>query len=141
MVSKAISLIGRLPPTLEDRSLVVNMRRRKQGETCKRFSAIDPHPELELLGQKTARWVKDNFDALRRAKPVADGIDLRIYDNWMPLLAIADRAGGAWPEWVRIAALRFVAKSGRLAVYQGRAFDGHGRSYERTGQDEQRGSC
>lgn len=108
---KAISLIGRLPPTLEDRSLVINMRRRKSGEVCERFSAIDAHPELELLGQKAARWVKDNFDPIRQARPVADGIDLRIYDNWMPLLAVADTAGGPWPRWVRIAARRFLAKA------------------------------
>ena len=108
---KAISLIGRLPPTLEDRSLVINMRRRKAGEVCERFSAIDAHPELELLGQKAARWVKDNFDAIRQARPVADGIDLRIYDNWMPLLSIADLAGERWPDWVRLAARRFVAKA------------------------------
>jgi hypothetical protein len=108
---KAISLIGRLPPTLEDRSLVINMRRRKAGEVCERFSAIDAHPELELLGQKAARWVKDNFDAIRQARPVADGIDLRIYDNWMPLLAIGDLAGERWPNWIRIAARRFIAKA------------------------------
>jgi putative DNA primase/helicase len=108
---KAISLIGRLPPTLDDRSLVIVMRRRKQGELCERFSAIDPHPELELLGRKIARWVKDRFEQLKQARPIADGIYLRVYDNWMPLLAIADLAGGKWPDWVRIAARQFVAKA------------------------------
>jgi hypothetical protein len=108
---KAISLIGHLPATLEDRSIVIDMRRRKREEACERFSAIDPHPELELLGQKVARWVKDSLQTLRQAKPVAEGVDLRLYDNWMPLLAVADLAGGRWPDWVRIAARRFVAKA------------------------------
>ena len=49
---KAIALIGRLPTTLEDRSIVIEMRRRKKDEVCERFSAIDPHLELEMLAQK-----------------------------------------------------------------------------------------
>ena len=108
---KAISLIGRLPDTLNDRSIVIEMKRRKKDEPCERFSAIEAHPDLELLGKKIARWVKDNFDAIRQARPQADGIDLRLYDNWMPLLAVADTAGGEWPKWVRIAAGWFVAKA------------------------------
>ena len=39
------------------------------------------------------------------------GLILRLYDNWMPLLAVADTAGGEWPKWVRIAAGWFVAKA------------------------------
>jgi hypothetical protein len=108
---KAISLIGRLPDTLNDRSTVIEMKRRKKDEPCERFSAIEAHPELELLGKKIARWVKDNFDVIRQAKPDADGIDNRLYDNWMPLLAVADIAGGEWPRWARIAAGSFVAKA------------------------------
>lgn len=108
---KAISLIGRLPDTLNDRSIVIEMKRRKKDEPCERFSAIEAHPDLELLAKKIARWVKDNFDAIRQARPQADGIDLRLYDNWMGLLAVADTAGGEWPKWVRIAAGWFVAKA------------------------------
>lgn len=115
---KAIALIGRLPDTLNDRSIVITMRRRKRGEVCERFSAIDPHPELELLGKKIARWTQDNFELLRQARPVAEGIDLRLYDNWMPLLAVADVAGGPWPRWVRIAASCFVAKEGESTSYK-----------------------
>ncbi len=40
-----------------------------------------------------------------------DGIDNRLLDNWLPVLAIADIARGDWPKWVRIAARRFVAKA------------------------------
>src|SRR5262245_28640648 len=108
---KAIALIGRLPDTLDDRSIVINMRRRKRGEDCERFSAIDPHPELEELGRRIARWTRDNFQLLSHARPEAEGIDLRLYDNWMPLLSVADVAGGEWPRWARIAASQFVAKA------------------------------
>jgi putative DNA primase/helicase len=108
---KAISLIGRLPDTLNDRSIVIEMKRRKKDEQCERFSAIEAHPDLEFFAKKIARWVKDRFESIRQARPEAEGIDLRLYDNWMPLLAVADIAGGQWPKWVRIAAGWFVAKA------------------------------
>jgi len=109
---KAVALIGRLPETLDNRSIVIEMRRRNQDEYCERFSSIEPHPELDTLARKVARWATDNFDAIRRAAPRApEGIDLRIYDNWMPLLSIADVAGGEWPRWVRIAAAVFAARN------------------------------
>jgi hypothetical protein len=107
---KAISLIGRLPDTLNDRSIVIEMKRRKSDEPYERFSYIDPHPDLEVLGRKISRWVKDNFDAIKKCRPKAERIDLRLYDNWLPLLAVADVAGGEWPKWVRIAAEWFRSK-------------------------------
>jgi hypothetical protein len=36
---------------------------------------------------------------------------LRLFDNWLPLLAIADIAGDRWADWVRVAARQFVAKA------------------------------
>ena len=108
---KAVALIGRLPDTLNDRSIVIEMKRRKREEACERFSAIDSHPELDLLARKTARWAADNFAVLREAKPEPGGIDLRLYDNWKPLLAVADAAGSEWPRWARIAAGWFAAKA------------------------------
>src|SRR5262249_37638345 len=106
---KAIALIGRLPDTLDDRSIVIHMQRRKRSEPCERFSAIDPHPGLEEMGQKAARWTKDNLEALRQARPKANGIDLRLYGNWMPLLTVADAAGGDWPRRARIGANHLAA--------------------------------
>ena len=122
---KAISLIGRLPRHAKDRSLVIEMRRRRRGEACERFSAIDAHPELERSAQKSSRWIKDHLDEIRQARPQAEGIDLRLYDNWMPLLAVADPAGGEWPNWRR--KRRAVRReNGRRAVYQRRTVDRHG---------------
>jgi hypothetical protein len=45
------------------------------------------------------------MDALRIAEPVMpEGYSNRRADNWRPLLAIADVAGGEWPERARRAA-------------------------------------
>ncbi|MGH9353223.1 MAG: DUF3631 domain-containing protein, partial [Terriglobia bacterium] len=92
---KAIALIGKLPPTLADRSLTIALRRREPGESIERWRD-NSYPELR---RKLARLVADNEAVLAEARPdlPADLHD-RARDNWEPLLAIADLAGGEWPK-------------------------------------------
>ena len=55
--------------------------------------------QLDLLRRRAARWVADHLPALQAADPaVPDELDDRQADNWRPLLAIADEAGGEWPN-------------------------------------------
>jgi putative DNA primase/helicase len=105
-----IALIGALPSTLEDRAINISMRRKSPGETVERFR-IDRTDELRQLCRKTGRWVADNIATLQSADPsVPDAIQSdRARDNWRPLLAIADAAGGEWPSRAREVA---VAMSG-----------------------------
>src|SRR5262249_29251418 len=57
---------------------------------------------LNILARKAARWASDNADRVRGADPdIPAGIFNRVADNWRPLLAIADAAGGDWPERAR----------------------------------------
>ena len=101
---KAIALIGNLPGTLEDRSIVLVMRRRSPTERIERLR-LDRLDQFEPLRRKAARWAKDNSEALRQADPeVPPGLNDRAADNWRPLLAIADLCGGKWPEAARRAA-------------------------------------
>jgi Protein of unknown function (DUF3631). len=54
------------------------------------------------LRRQCQRWVQDNLDALRDADPdLPTGLHDRAADNWRPLVAIADVAGGDWPQRVR----------------------------------------
>jgi hypothetical protein len=102
---KAVALIGRLPDTLADRSLVVAMRRRAPGEHIERLR-FDRPGGFEELRRRAARWAADHLAALRGADPEMPGeLDDRAADNWRPLLAIADLAGREWPESARRAAL------------------------------------
>ena len=58
-----------------------------------------------------ARWAADQLDGLRDADPaVPEGVFNRAADNWRPLLAIADAAGGDWPERARNAAVALAAE-------------------------------
>ncbi len=102
---KAIALIGELPATLQDRSIVLRLRRKLPTERVKRFRA-DRTDALQELARQAARWAEDNLDALRRADPnVPVPLNDRAADNWRPLLAIADRVAPPWPELARRAAL------------------------------------
>lgn len=98
---KAIALIGGLPDTLHDRAVVVRLKRKAPGERVERLR-LDRVDALKALARQAARWASDNLDALRAADPEVPGeLHDRAADNWRPLLAIADRAGGEWPKRAR----------------------------------------
>lgn len=98
-----IAGIGRLPGTIEDRSIAIELRRKADDEKVERLwgSGVD----FEALKSRAARWAADHLNRLRWARPeVPLGMDDRAADNWWPLLAIADAAGGDWPGRARKAA-------------------------------------
>ena len=105
---KAIASIGRLPGTLEDRSIQIKMRRQCAGDATYRAERlrIDHIDGWHLtLRQRAARWAEDHLDMLRQADPaVPRALADRQADCWRPLLAIADASGGEWPERARKAA-------------------------------------
>jgi putative DNA primase/helicase len=102
----ALAGIGRLPGTLEDRSIAIEMRRRKPTEQVARFRR-DRANDLDELASMAARWVADHEVSLSAADPEAPGtLHDRAVDNWRPLFAIADLAGGEWPTLARQVAVR-----------------------------------
>ena len=108
----AIALIGRLPDTLGDRSIVISLRRRRRDEHVERFSERSTG-HLELLAQQCARWAHDNEECVSGAEPHIPGaLFNRTADNWHALLAIADVAGGEWPERARRAAAHLAGSNG-----------------------------
>jgi hypothetical protein len=99
----AIALIGNLPAPLIDRSVVVDLKRRTAAETVTEFR-FDRTEALDELARKIARWAQDNVDVVGAADPaMPSGVINRAADNWRPLLAIADAAGGQWPDRARMA--------------------------------------
>lgn len=98
---KAIALIGKLSPTLADRSITISLSRRGPGETVNRWRDESFHE----LRRKLTRWAVDNEAILAEARPeLPEGLHDRALDNWEPLFAIGDAAGGKWPERARSAA-------------------------------------
>jgi putative DNA primase/helicase len=102
---KAIATIRELADTLEDRAIVVTLQRKPKAAAVVRLRKRD-NDEFVKLRRQAARWATDNFDKLTDPDPdIPDALNDRATDNWRPLLAIADLAGGRWPKRARDAAL------------------------------------
>jgi hypothetical protein len=102
----AIGLLKTLPPELHNRSVVIAMKRRLPGEPVEEIRE-GRKGTLKILARKIARWTQNHADLIAAAEPeMPPGIYNREADNWKPLLAIADIAGGKWPERARAAALK-----------------------------------
>ena len=89
---KVVALIGKLPPTLNSRSIHIRLRRMLATESVMPLR-FDRRGHLVPIKRKLIRWALDNEKALRSADPVMpDGLRGRAADNWRPLIAIADAA-------------------------------------------------
>lgn len=100
----AIALIGSLPDTLHDRAIGIDLKRRLRSETIEPYRP-DRAGHLDVLARKEVRWAADNAERVAATEPeMPAGIINREADNWRPLLAIADVAGGDWPDRARKAA-------------------------------------
>ena len=70
-------------------------------EECERLR----HMETGDLRERCAQFVKENEKAIARARPgIPESLNDRAADIWEPLLAVAELAGGSWPEKARGAA-------------------------------------
>lgn len=96
--------IGDLPDTIMDRAVPIRMRRRGPGEKVAPFRTRRDAPALHALRGRLHAWVRANIDALAKAEPDLP-VEDRAADTWEPLVAIADLAGGRWPERARRACL------------------------------------
>jgi putative DNA primase/helicase len=94
--AKVIAGIGGLSGTIEDRSIVVRLRRKMVDE--KRESIDEDAKKVFCeLARKCARFAEDNLDELRKIRPKRPSeLNDRAADNWAPLLAIAQFAGNNW---------------------------------------------
>jgi hypothetical protein len=100
---KAIAGISRLPDTVADRSIPIRLKRAKPGEVCK-FREREAQREGAEIAARLAAWCAANLETLRQARPeIPAELSDRQADCCEPLLAIADLAGGQWPERARAA--------------------------------------
>jgi hypothetical protein len=116
---KAFGLIGQLTPTLTDRSIVIPMRRKMPSDRAERLRRRDSEAHAQLRRQ-CLRWANDNAAVLAQVTPaVLPALNDRAVDLWEPLLAIAERAAGEWPEHARKAALALSGDGGAGEDSQG----------------------
>lgn len=103
--AKVVCGIGKLADTIEDRSIPLRMRRKVSGERVENIRHSDA-ALWEALQSRIARWTADNLHRIGATRPDRVlGLHDRANDCWEPLLAIAEAAGGQWPERARHAAI------------------------------------
>jgi hypothetical protein len=99
--AKAIAGIGKLPDTVADRALPIRLERRAPGEKAERFRRRDVEVDALVLRAALEQAVELSH-RLEDARPELPGeLDDRAQDSAEPLLAIADLAGGDWPDRAR----------------------------------------
>ena len=103
--AQAIASIGAQMDTLEDRAIVIGLRRKLPSE------AVSELPVEYFEGRQNARrrlmrWARDNGGRIADLdlQPPPCGND-RARNNWAPLFRISAILGGPWPERVSAAYL------------------------------------
>ncbi|MFC7382795.1 DUF3631 domain-containing protein [Sphaerisporangium rhizosphaerae] len=106
----ALAGIGAMPDTIEDRAVVIRMRRRGPGESVAPYRHKRDRPNLRQLAEALAAWLRPDIDTLQEAEPPMP-VEDRAADTWEPLVAVADHAGGTWPARARAAVLALTAEA------------------------------
>lgn len=110
----AVALAGLddLPDTIMTRSVVVRMRRRAPGEVVEPWRLRTCGPDADALGERLREWSQRAAHHVGSTWPeMPEGVEDRNADVWEALLAVADAAGGKWPERARSAAVAIVGRS------------------------------
>jgi hypothetical protein len=99
----ALAGIGQMPDTIEDRAVIVKMRRRTPAEKVAPYRLRRDGPALRQIASDLTTWIRGNMVELEKAEPVMP-LEDRAADTWESLIAVADLAGGNWPDRARRAA-------------------------------------
>ena len=99
---KVIAMIGQVPDTIADRSIVVKMSRKLVSETCAPLAEL----YTVTIKSKCARFAADNSQSIAgTAKIRGEGLNDRAADTFDPLYVIARLAGPEWEAKLHAAAL------------------------------------
>ena len=110
---KVMAAIGRLPDTLADRCILITMQRKMPGEKVERMRQLNAAD----FRKRCADFVRENRDRIANAQPeIPSTLNDRAADIWEPLFAIADLAGGEWPQLARDAAQKLSANDDDLTL-------------------------
>jgi hypothetical protein len=115
----AISGLGTLHPTTESRCIPIVLERKPSG-SLESWISFRHEQETAHLARELSSWTEAAADALLEAEPQRPvGLRDRHFEVWWALLAIAERAGGDWPERARTAAVALHAGRDEDAVSLG----------------------
>jgi len=102
-------LAGNMPATITTRAVTIHKRKRAPGEYVHPYRERDAASEAKPIREDLEEWIGSAADRLADARPTMPrGVEDRPAEVWEALLAIADEAGGHWPETARAACRHFV---------------------------------
>lgn len=105
----ALAGLNDLPDTIATRSIIIRMRRRAPSEPIEPWRHRIHTPQAEKLRARITCWAENVTDEVTDKFPeMPPEVTDRAADVWEPLLIIADRAGGHWPETARVTAVTAV---------------------------------
>ncbi|MGW5769259.1 DUF3631 domain-containing protein [Streptomyces longwoodensis] len=108
----AVAGLGYLPDTIRDRSVNIRMRRRARNESIEPYRTRIHEQQGFALRDRLATWAEQVSERVMNVWPaMPEGVTDRPADVWEPLLAVADAAGGDWPDRAREACVVLVAAS------------------------------
>jgi putative DNA primase/helicase len=111
---RALASIKGLWDTVMDRAVVIQLERKPAGAAVRRFAGRVADAEAVPFTQRLARWATDVQPQIGEALlsvPRPDWLHDRACDNWAVLFAVAEVAGGDWPDRAREAARTLEAAS------------------------------
>jgi Protein of unknown function (DUF3631) len=101
--------LGTLPPALLTRCVVIRMTPRKPEDIIESYYPRLHQPMGYAIGEALGSWVTSVTLDLASAWPtLPDGVQDRPAEIWESLLAVADAAGGTWPDRARAACVELV---------------------------------
>lgn len=103
----ALAGLGWLPDTILSRSVIIRMRRRHAGEQVEPYRRRLHQPAGAAVHDMIAMWAATKPDDIAWPELPSE-IQDRAADMWESLVAVADMAGGKWPELARAAAVALV---------------------------------
>lgn len=108
----AIASIGKVPDTIMDRGIIINMRRLAANEHVEHFRPRMVAEDFNLLRRKCQRLMNDYEEKLKTIFPEpVEHLLNRAFDNWESLFIIADAIHGTPNEEVRRLAIKMTRRS------------------------------
>ncbi|MGW5634826.1 DUF3631 domain-containing protein, partial [Streptomyces sp. NPDC003832] len=105
----AMAGLGSLPDTILTRSVIIRMRKKAPNETAEPYRRRVHEKQGHALRDRLAEWATTVHDQVAQAWPeMPEGVTDRPADVWEPLLAVADAAGGHWPQKARTACVELI---------------------------------
>lgn len=100
-----------LPESLMTRSIPWRMKRRRPEQKIDAWFPRMHVPEGKALGEALGQWAGTiSRDASLSWPDMPEGVEDRASEIWWPLVAIADAAGGDWPQKIREACRAMVLR-------------------------------